>query len=184
MNGGDACGQDRKTTTFGGKCGARIGSRRLITAMLIAGAFAVVSPARADILAGPDATKICAGYQGGGISWSIGLNEGWRPSRLISYRVILRDPRHRIVDSHESYRLGGGWIGPYPYWDMGRVTSESVVGTNSLSEPTAGTYTFTLQLRVDPRYPDIGAIGQNNFDWPKHAGKWVTQSWTIRVFNC
>ena len=94
--------------------------------------------ARADIFAGPDATRICAGYEGGGIDWSISLNEGWRASPLIRYRVILRDPENKIVDFKESSRVAGGWLGPYPYWDNGRVTANPVVGTNSLGEPTAG----------------------------------------------
>lgn len=151
---------------------------------LAAASLAAATPATADILAGPTATKVCAGWQGGGINWSIGLNEGWRPSRLINYQVILRDPRNRIVDSRESARLGGGWIGPYPYWDKGEVTTEGVLGTNRLSEPTLGTYVFILQLRVDPRYPDIRVGGQKNFDWAWHAGEWITRTWKIHVYRC
>jgi hypothetical protein len=157
---------------------------RTVATLALLGVLAFAGNASADILASPDATKICAGYDGGGISWSIGLNEGWRPSSLIAYRVVLHDPAGRIVDSTESTRLGGGWLGPYPYWDNGRVTRDPVLGTNVLPGPTPGIYTFTLQIRVDPRYPDITAVGQKDFDWPKHAGRWVTRTWHIHAYDC
>jgi hypothetical protein len=147
--------------------------------------------AAAQIIGGPDATKVCAGSQGGGIKWSLMLNEGWPPSAFIQYRVILRDPTGRMIGYPESLRLGGGWIGPYRYWDRGEVTTRAVevttglvVFTNSLSEPTVGTCTFTLQLRVDSRYPDIHAVGRADFDSPKHADQWVTQTTKIQVYRC
>lgn len=146
--------------------------------------LAPVSSASAQIIAGPDATKICAGYGGGGIAWSIGLNEGWRPSRLLSYRVVLRDPAGKVVGRRESEAHGGGWIGPFPYWDRGEIREDPVVGTNSLAAPIRGTYTFVLQLRVDPRYPDLAAVGRNDFAWPKHAGRWVSFTTRIHVFDC
>jgi hypothetical protein len=156
----------------------------VLASLSCAACFVAAGGASADILAGPDATKVCAGYKGGGISWSISLNEGWRPSSFIRYRVILRDPANRVIGYQESSRLAGGWLGPYPYWDNGAVTSDPVVGTNSLGEPTPGIYPFTLQLRVDSRYPDIGAIGLHNFDWPTHANQWITHTWNIHVYAC
>ena len=88
------------------------------------------------------------------------------------------------MDYNESSRLGGGWLGPFPYWDNGRVTNDPVVGTNGLGGPAPGTYTFTLQLRVEPRYHDLHAVGKNNFNWPKHAGQWITRTWKIHVYTC
>jgi hypothetical protein len=113
-------------------------------------AMLTAASASADILAGPDATKLCAGYDGGGIRWSIWLNEGWRESRLIHYRATLIDPHGRR--SNLRYGKFGG------YWDYGNVTRR--YEPNTLPNPVVGIYRFILEVGVDHRYPDIQMVGR------------------------
>jgi hypothetical protein len=152
--------------------------RKKVAVVIVGVAAMLTAPsASAEVIGGPDATKLCAGIDGGGIRWSIGLNEGWRESKFIRYRVTLIDPRGRRLNL--KYGQFGG------YWDYGTVTA--AYAPNILSSPVAGIYRFFLEVKVDHRYPDIRLVGAKNFDWPHHADRWIQYrpgGWKIRVYNC
>lgn len=153
-----------------------ISTQRLLVllAFVVATSVLATPSARADIVATPQATRICAGLDGSGIRWSIGLNEGWHPSKKLHYRVTLTDP-HGVKRGFQNGSTDG-------YWDSGTLAQARDIYEKTEYPAHTGTYTFVLELKVDPGYADIG-VGPNAF-WPRHTGRWVARTWKIRVFTC
>jgi hypothetical protein len=140
----------------------------LTVAAACAAAAIIIGKAGAEILISGPATKICVGYEGGGITWDIFLNHGWRPSPKLRYRVTLINPR--------GVRVGfsiGTWGG---YFDSGRIDRENV-WTNSYTPKRTGVFTFILETRIDPGYPDAPP-GEELGVWERRRPV------KIRVFAC
>ena len=126
-----------------------------------------------DMVAGPNATKICVGPNGGGFSWGIELNEGWQPSRKLHYRLTLLTP-------------GGVRIGFYDqttggYYEHGVIDQQFIDDTNGWYKPTLpGTYTMILETKVDAGYPQVNLRRP-----PSVPGKWEKWSpWKVKAYVC